>query len=64
MFTRTDGNWKIRLILSSYTFMESVGAYGFPDGHSDCARCESDECKKQCNKSVPYSNINSFLIIF
>ena len=37
--------------------MEKVGAYGYPDGHSDCARCESDECKKGCNKSMPYSNL-------
>ena len=55
MFTRKDGNWKIRLILSSYTFMESAGAYGFPDGHSECAKCKSDDCKKNCKKSVPYS---------
>jgi alpha-amylase len=39
MFTRTDGNWQIRLVLSSYTFYDSTGAYGFPDGHSDCAKC-------------------------
>ena len=55
MFTRTDGSWKIKLVLSSYTFMESVNAFGFPDGHSDCAKCQSEECKKQCTKSVPYS---------
>lgn len=35
LFERTDGDWKIRLILSGYTFMRS-GAQGFPDGHSDC----------------------------
>ena len=64
MFTRTDGSWKIRLILSSYTFMESAGAYGFPDGHSDCARCQSEECKKQSNNSVPYSNKIILFIYF
>lgn len=37
LFTRTDGNWKVRLVLSSYTFMEN-GAAGFPDGWSDCSR--------------------------
>ena len=39
MFTRTDGNWQIKLLLSSYTFRESKGAYSFPDGHSDCSKC-------------------------
>lgn len=35
--------------------MESQGAYSFPDGHSDCAKCQSEQCKKGCTKSVPYS---------
>ena len=55
MLTRTDANWQIKLILSSYTFIESRGAYGFPDGHSDCTRCISDECRQKCSKSMPYS---------
>jgi alpha-amylase len=42
MFTRTDGNWQIKLVLSSYTFMENVGAFGFPDGNSDCNKCLTD----------------------
>jgi len=54
LFTRTDGNWQIKLVLSSYTFRESVGAYGFPDGSSDCTRCQNETCKKQCTKSMPY----------
>lgn len=37
LFDRKDGDWRIRLILSSYTFMKS-GAQGFPDGFSDCSR--------------------------
>ena len=45
MFTRTDANWQIKLLLSSYTFMETIGAYGFPDGHSDCTRCTTPECR-------------------
>eukprot|EP01017_Pseudomicrothorax_dubius_P005323 TRINITY_DN11322_c0_g1_i4.p1 TRINITY_DN11322_c0_g1~~TRINITY_DN11322_c0_g1_i4.p1 ORF type:complete len:511 (+),score=122.74 TRINITY_DN11322_c0_g1_i4:116-1648(+) len=53
LFTRTDGNWKIRLVLSSYTFVESKGAYGPPDGLSDCAMCQTDECRSGCTKSVP-----------
>ena len=55
MFTRTDGNWKIRLVLSSYTFVESKNAFGFPDGHSDCKNCVGNFCQQQCTKSVPYS---------
>jgi len=55
MLTRTDGNWKIKLVLSSYTFIESRGAYSFPDGHSDCTRCETQECRQKCTKSMPYS---------
>lgn len=39
MFTRTDGNWQIKLVLSSYTFMENAGAFGYPDGNSDCNNC-------------------------
>lgn len=38
LFTRTDGNWDIKLILSSYSFMNN-GASGIPDGKSDCAKC-------------------------
>lgn len=55
MFTRTDANWQIKLLLSSYTFIESTGAYGFPDGHSDCTKCATPECRQKCNKSMPYS---------
>lgn len=54
MFTRTDGNWQIKLVLSSYTFIESRGAYSFPDGNSDCLKCQSDLCRQKCTKSVPY----------
>jgi alpha-amylase len=37
LFTRTDGSWKIRNILSSYFWGE--GGRGFPaDGFSDCKR--------------------------
>lgn len=38
LFTRTDGNWQIRLVLSSYSFMNN-GASGIPDGKSDCKNC-------------------------
>ena len=53
MFTRTDADWKIKLLLSSYSFMENGGA-GFPDGKSDCANCTGEQCKNYCSKSVPY----------
>lgn len=53
MLTRTDGNWQIKLILSSYTFIDSIGAYGFPDGASDCVNCSTSECRSKCNKSMP-----------
>jgi len=55
LFTRTDGNWKIKVILSSYTFVESKNAYSFPDGWSDCKICEGKDCDK-CTKSVPKVN--------
>ena len=55
MFTRTDGNWQIKLVLSSYTFMENVGAFSFPDGNSDCNKCTTSDCRTKCSKSVPYS---------
>ncbi|KAF8462963.1 glycoside hydrolase superfamily [Kalaharituber pfeilii] len=36
LFTRTDADWHIKLVLSSYMFMGN-GASGFPDGLSDCS---------------------------
>ena len=53
MFTRTEEDWKIKLLLSSYSFMENGGA-GFPDGKSQCSNCTGEQCKKNCSKSVPY----------
>ena len=52
MFTRTDANWKIKLVLSSYSFINN--AYGYPDGKSDCSRCTGEQCKNNCRRSVPY----------
>lgn len=51
LFTRTDGDWKIKLVLSSYTFKN--GAFGPPDGLSDCNLCTNEKCKQQCTKSMP-----------
>ena len=53
MFTRTDADWKIKLMLSSYSFMNN-GASGFPDGKSDCNNCKGQHCKDYCTKSMPY----------
>ena len=53
MFTRTDANWKIKLMLSSYSFMNN-GASGFPDGKSDCNNCTGQHCTDYCTKSMPY----------
>ena len=55
MMTRTDGNWQIKLLLSSYTFVDSIGAYSFPDGKSDCSSCATPECRNSCKKSMGYS---------
>ena len=40
MFTRTDANWKIKLVLSSYSFINN--AHGYPDGKSDCSKLENN----------------------
>ena len=53
LFSRTDGNWKIKLVLSSYSFMND-GAAGYPDGYSDCDKCKGKHCD-QCSKSMKYS---------
>ena len=53
LFQRTDGDWNIKLVLSSYTFTND-GAMGIPDGKSDCSACVGDQCGS-CSKSMPYS---------
>ena len=58
MFTRTDANWKIKLLLSSYSFMNN-GGKGYPDGKSDCSACTGEQCKNYCSKSVPYQKAYS-----
>jgi len=57
LFNRTDADWKIRLVLSSYSFMND-GAAGIPDGRSDCANCVGDQCDS-CNKSMKYSKAHN-----
>lgn len=53
LYNRTDADWKIRILLSSYSFMDN-GAMGFPDGKSDCANCKGDQCDS-CSMSMPFS---------
>ena len=52
MFSNTEKNWKIKSVFSMYSIINN--ATGFPDGKSDCAKCQEDICRKFCNKSVPY----------
>ncbi|TMW56820.1 hypothetical protein Poli38472_006830 [Pythium oligandrum] len=47
LFTRTDADWKIKVVLSSYTFTDE-GATGFPDGLSVC------DDKIKCDHNMPY----------
>jgi len=54
LFSRTDGNRQIKAVLSGYTFIDGVGAYGPPDGLSDCQKCHNSSVGV-CTKSVPYS---------
>lgn len=45
MFTRTDGTWPHRLLLSSYTLNPSLsGNDGWPDGLSSCSKCVGPNC--------------------
>src|SRR3989338_7108135 len=53
LFTRTDGNWQIKLVLSSYTVIPGAqGNDGFPDGLSDCSLCTGQLCSTCV--SIPY----------
>ena len=44
---------KIKLVYSAYSIMKNGGS-GYPDGKSDCKKCITQQCKKECTKSVPY----------
>ncbi|KAG7391302.1 hypothetical protein PHYPSEUDO_005251 [Phytophthora pseudosyringae] len=52
LFTRTDADWQIKVVLSSYTWF-SNGAAGFPDGYSGCSGFDSFQ-GQTCTMSVPY----------
>jgi alpha-amylase len=47
LFTRTDADWQIKMILSSYMFMDNGGA-GFPDGLSDCSLYTGSQAATGC----------------
>ena len=50
VFSRTDRNWKHRLLLSSFTLRDgSDGNDGFPDGYSDCSLCTGEYCSSCVN---------------
>ena len=52
LFSRTDRNWKHRLLMSSFTLVDGLnGNDGFPDGYSDCSLCTGQWCGS-C-KSIP-----------
>ncbi|RLN91506.1 hypothetical protein BBJ28_00019917 [Nothophytophthora sp. Chile5] len=53
LFSRTDADWQIKVVLSSYTFF-SNGAAGFPDGYSDCSSGFDSSQGQSCTISMPY----------
>ncbi|KAF3903882.1 Alpha-amylase [Dactylellina cionopaga] len=52
LFTRTDGDWQIKNVLSSYMYMDN-GASGFPDGLSDCSLYTGSQSRSGC-LGVPF----------
>jgi alpha-amylase len=47
LFSRTDNDWHIKLILSSYMFTDA-GGNGFPDGLSDCSLYTGSAAASAC----------------
>jgi alpha-amylase len=47
LFSRTDADWQIKLVVSSYMFMDN-GAAGFPDGLSDCSLYTGSQSTSGC----------------
>jgi alpha-amylase len=47
LFSRTDADWWIKLVLSSYEFMNAGGS-GFPDGLSDCSLYTGNQGASGC----------------
>lgn len=53
LFSRTDAEWKIKVVLSGYTYFAN-GAAGFPDGLLDCSKGFDPSGGHTCSLSVPY----------
>lgn len=54
LFSRTDADWLVKVVLSSYTYFAN-GAAGFPgDGLSDCTNGFDTSAGQMCDKSVGY----------
>ncbi|GLD93561.1 hypothetical protein PINS_up002153 [Pythium insidiosum] len=53
LFNRRDGDWKIKVVLSSYTIFPDNTPAGFPDGLSDCSGFDPS-AGQTCTRSVPY----------
>ena len=52
MFNNIEKNWKIKSVFSMFSLIN--GSFGFPDGKSDCSKCQTEVCKIYCTKSFPY----------
>ena len=52
MFINTENNWKIKSVFSMFTLINKSN--GFPDGKSDCSKCQTERCSRYCTKSFPY----------
>ena len=52
MFNNIEKNWKIKSVFSMFSLIN--GSTGFPDGKSDCSKCQTEVCKIYCTKSFPY----------
>jgi alpha-amylase len=48
-----DNDYPIRLVLSQFYFNIAQQPYGFPDGQSDCAKCQGPWCAT-CTGSMPF----------
>lgn len=47
LFSRTDADWQIKLVLSSYMFT-AAGGNGYPDGLSDCSLYTGSQAVSGC----------------
>ncbi|TMW64883.1 hypothetical protein Poli38472_009050 [Pythium oligandrum] len=53
LFTRREADWKIKVVLSSFTIFPDNTPAGFPDGWSDCSGFDTS-AGQTCSRSVPY----------